>query len=200
MEQQKYMMAVFNTCIQTDFGKGLIRKFEGTHDAQKLFAELELRAKSSTSAIITAAELLSYITTATLGKNTWNGTTTSFVLHWEEQVRLYERYVDVQSRFTTELSALSFKMLSMALLTCGRSSSMLTNWCRPMVLPPLMNSTATSSLMPVLAMMLNGSHAPNALCLPVAPFMPLVLIMAWMTPMALVLIHPLLSSQPIVPA
>lgn len=103
MEQQKYMMAVFNTCIQTDFGKGLIRKFEGTHDAQKLFAELELRAKSSTSAIITAAELLSYITTATLGKNTWNGTTTSFVLHWEEQVRLYERYVDVQSRFTTEL-------------------------------------------------------------------------------------------------
>ena len=103
MEQKKYMMAVFNTCVQTDYGKGLIRKYEGTHNAQQLFAELEKRAKSSTSAIITASELLSYITTATLGRNTWNGTTTAFVLHWEEQVRLYERYVDVQSHFSTEL-------------------------------------------------------------------------------------------------
>jgi hypothetical protein len=102
-EQNKYMMAVFNTCVQTDFGKTLIRKFEGTHDAQLLFAELERHAKTSTSAILTASELLSYITTATLGKNTWNGTTTSFVLHWEEQVRLYERYVPPTSHLGTEL-------------------------------------------------------------------------------------------------
>ncbi|MGL4350702.1 MAG: hypothetical protein ACRCT2_09110, partial [Plesiomonas shigelloides] len=33
-EQNKYMMAVFNSCVQTDFGKTLVRKFEGTHDAQ----------------------------------------------------------------------------------------------------------------------------------------------------------------------
>ena len=50
-----------------------------------------------------ATELLSYITTATFGKNTWNGTTTSFVLHWEEQVRLYERYVPPTSHLGTEL-------------------------------------------------------------------------------------------------
>ena len=102
-EQNKYMMAVFNTCVQTDFGKTLIRKFEDTHDAQLLFVELERHAKTSTSAILTATELLSYITTATLGKNTWNGTTTSFVLHWEEQVRLYERYVPPTSHLGTEL-------------------------------------------------------------------------------------------------
>ena len=102
-EQNKYMMAVFTTCVQTDYGKGLIRKYEGTYDAQGLFVELEHRARSSTSAIITASELLSYITTATLGKNTWNGTTTSFVLHWEEQVRLYECYVDTHSHFSPEM-------------------------------------------------------------------------------------------------
>ena len=102
-EQNKYMMAVFNTCIQTDFGKTLVRKYEGTIDAQMLFVELERHAKTSTSAILTATELLSYITTATLGKNTWNGTTTSFVLHWEEQVRLYERYVPSTSHLGTEL-------------------------------------------------------------------------------------------------
>ena len=102
-EQQKYMMAVFNTCVQTDYGKGLIRKYEGTHDAQAIFAELEERARTSTSAIITASELLAYITTATLGRDIWNGTTTAFVLHWEEQVRLYNRYVDTQSRLSTEI-------------------------------------------------------------------------------------------------
>jgi len=89
--------------FQTDYGKGLIRKYEGSNDAQNLFLELEQRALSSTSAIITASELLSYVTTATLGRNTWNGTTTSFVLHWEEQVRLYERYVDVHSQFSPEM-------------------------------------------------------------------------------------------------
>ncbi len=103
-EQNKYMMAVFSSCVQTDSGKNLIRKFEGTHDAQQLFVELERHTKTSTSAILTASELLSYITTATLGKNTWNGTTTSFVLHWEEQVRLYERYVPPTSHLGTELT------------------------------------------------------------------------------------------------
>jgi hypothetical protein len=102
-EQNKYMMAVFTTCVQTDYGKGLIRKYEGTNNARALFLELEKRALSSTTAILTASELLSYVTTATLGKNTWNGTTTSFVLHWEEQVRLYERYVKTHSHFSPEM-------------------------------------------------------------------------------------------------
>ena len=48
-EKNKYMMAVFNSCVQTDFGKTLIRKFEGTHNAQQLFLELEHHAKTSTS-------------------------------------------------------------------------------------------------------------------------------------------------------
>ena len=102
-EQNKYMMAVFTTCVQTDFGKGLIRKYEGSNDARGLFMELEQRAKSSTTAILTAAELLSYVTSTKLGTNTWTGTTTAFVLHWEEQLRLYERYVGLNSRFTPEM-------------------------------------------------------------------------------------------------
>ena len=102
-EQNKYMMAVFTNCVLTDYGKGLIRHYEGTNDARGLFLDLEYHALSSTTAILTASELLSYITTATLGKNTWNGTTTSFVLHWEEQVRLYERYTKTHSHFSPEM-------------------------------------------------------------------------------------------------
>ena len=91
-EQQKYMMAVFTLCLQTDHGKSLLRTYEGTHEAQKLFAELEKQAKSSSSALLAADQLMTYITSAKLGKNTWNGSTTAFVRHWEEQVRLCESY------------------------------------------------------------------------------------------------------------
>eukprot|EP00428_Durinskia_dybowskii_P065497 CAMPEP_0170380102 /NCGR_PEP_ID=MMETSP0117_2-20130122/13694_1 /TAXON_ID=400756 /ORGANISM="Durinskia baltica, Strain CSIRO CS-38" /LENGTH=119 /DNA_ID=CAMNT_0010635579 /DNA_START=2 /DNA_END=358 /DNA_ORIENTATION=+ len=73
---------------------------EGTHDAQQLFLELSEHALTSTFTIITATELLSYVTTAALGCNTWNGTTMAFVLHWEEQVRSYERYVGTHSHFS----------------------------------------------------------------------------------------------------
>ena len=104
-EQNKYMMAVFVTCVQTDYGKGLIRKYEGTYDAQGLFLELEQRAKTSTSAIIKAAELMAYVTAARLGSNTWNGTTTSFVLHWEEQVRLYEFYAGAHCQLSPSLKS-----------------------------------------------------------------------------------------------
>ena len=102
-EQNKYMMAVFTTCVQTDYGKSLVRKYEGKNDAQALFEELEVRALSSTTAILAASELLGYITTASLGKNEWSGDTTSFVLHWEEQVRMYHKYVDVPSQLSPEL-------------------------------------------------------------------------------------------------
>jgi len=102
-EQSKYMMAVFTTFVQTEYGKTLIRKYEGCNDAQGLFHELERHAQSSTTAILTAQELLAYITSATLGKSSWNSTTTSCVLHWEEQVRLYERYTGSHSHFSPEM-------------------------------------------------------------------------------------------------
>jgi hypothetical protein len=102
-EQQKYMVAVFNQCLQTDAGQRIVRNLDGTNDAQEMFKQLVAHAQCSTSAIIASSELLSYITTATLGKDTWNGTTTKFVYHWEEQVRLYERYVDPSSHFTADV-------------------------------------------------------------------------------------------------
>jgi hypothetical protein len=101
--QNQFMYATFTECIQTDFGKRLVRTYEHTKDAQSIFAELEVQAKSSTSAILESSKLLAYITTATLGKNTWNGTTYKFVLHWEEQVRLYHRYVDTHSHLGPDL-------------------------------------------------------------------------------------------------
>ena len=38
---------------------------------------------------MTASSLLSYITSTTLGDGKWKGTTHTFILHWQEQVRKY---------------------------------------------------------------------------------------------------------------
>ena len=51
----------------------------------------------STQAIIDANTLLQYITTASLSDGSWNGMTEQFILHWLEQVRLYEELIDVSA-------------------------------------------------------------------------------------------------------
>ena len=47
--------------------------------------------------VIDANTLLQYITTASLSDGSWNGTTEQFVLHWLEQVWLYEELIDASS-------------------------------------------------------------------------------------------------------
>jgi hypothetical protein len=44
--------------------------------------------------------LLSYITSARLGDGTWNGTTKSFIINWQNQVHLYEKHVPPDDYFS----------------------------------------------------------------------------------------------------
>ena len=96
-EQQHYMYAVFVRVLKTDKGKAIVRKYKGTYDAQSIYRELQEYASKSTQAVIDANTLLQYITTASLSDGSWNGTTEQFVLHWLEQVRLYEELVDASA-------------------------------------------------------------------------------------------------------
>ena len=59
-------------------------------------------ALRSTHASIDSSRLLSYITSVRIGDGLWKGTSHSFVLHWQEQVRLYESLVDTASHFSPE--------------------------------------------------------------------------------------------------
>ena len=93
-EQQQYLYAVFIRILQTDKGKAIVRKYKSTFDTQSIYRELQEYATNSTQAVIDSNTLLQYITTAHLDDGTWNGTTEKFVLHWMEQVRLYEELVD----------------------------------------------------------------------------------------------------------
>ena len=92
-EKQKYMYAVFERNLLTDYGKLLVRQHADNFDAQAIYSALSIYALQSTKAALSSSNLLSYITSAHLGHNTWKGTTTAFILHWQEQVRRYEQLV-----------------------------------------------------------------------------------------------------------
>ena len=99
VQKQKYMYAVFVQIIQTDKGKAYVREHRDDHDAQAVFRKLETHALKSLKASLESTTLLRYLTTTKLGVDTWKGTAHSFILHWLEQVRLYN---DLSS--TTDLS------------------------------------------------------------------------------------------------
>ena len=93
-EQQQYLYAVFVRILKTDEGKAIARKYKSTFDAQSIYRELQEYATNSTQAVIDSNTLLQYITTACIVDGSWNGMTEQFVLHWMEQVRLYQDLVD----------------------------------------------------------------------------------------------------------
>ena len=88
-EQQKYLYGVFLHVLRTDKAKDIARKYKSRFDCQSIYRELQEYATDSTQ-----ATLLQYITTACIDDGSWNGTTEQFVLHWMEQVHLYEDLVD----------------------------------------------------------------------------------------------------------
>ncbi len=96
---QKYLYTIFERVLQTDKGKSLVWAYEEASDAQQIFKDLCKDALRSTQLSIDSSWLLSYITTVRVSDGHWNGTTHGFILHWQEQVRLYESLVDISAHF-----------------------------------------------------------------------------------------------------
>ena len=99
-EKKKYLYAVLESKVLTESGKAIVRKYEKTYDAQAVYKDLTEAHLRSTKAKISSSDILSYITTAHLGTGLWKGTTEQFIIHWQEQVRLYERQVPETDHFS----------------------------------------------------------------------------------------------------
>ena len=99
-EKQKYIYAVLEQKVLTDRGKGFIREHENDYDAQKVYQKLVDHHLKSTKAMIDSSSILSYITSVRLGSGVWKGTTEAFIIHWENQVRLYERQMPMTDHFS----------------------------------------------------------------------------------------------------
>ena len=59
---------------------------------------------------------LTAITTASLSDSSWNGTAEQFVLHWLEQVQLYEELVDISATLSN-----SVKLTLLTNAVCGHT-------------------------------------------------------------------------------
>ena len=99
-EKQKYLYAVLESKVLTDRGKAFIREHEKDYDAQAVYKKLTEHHLKSTKALIDSSAILSYITLACLGSGEWRGTTEAFIIHWQNQVRLYERQVPLNDHFS----------------------------------------------------------------------------------------------------
>ena len=100
-EKQKFMYAVFERTLLTDYGKAFVRQYAPTFDAQAIYEDLCIYCQKSTKASLDSSNLMAYITSAKLGDGQWKGTASAFILHWEDQVRKFESLMsDPHDHFT----------------------------------------------------------------------------------------------------
>ena len=86
--------------VETDHGLHIVKEHAEDFDAQAVIKKLKEHHLRSTKALINSSTILSYITSARLGNGEWGGTYENFVMHWQEQVRLYEKQVPETDRFS----------------------------------------------------------------------------------------------------
>jgi len=92
--KQLYMYSVLDKSLKTTYGKHLVKKYEKTYDAQAIWRDLTQHASTSATAIIETEKILRKVTTIKLNKDTWRGTNEGFVLHFDEELDLYNNLVE----------------------------------------------------------------------------------------------------------
>jgi hypothetical protein len=80
-----------------------VRAHHANADAQAIYRELSQYALQSTKTSLDLATLLVYTTSAKLGDGKWKGMTHAFVLHWQDQIRLFGDLVGNHTYFDDDL-------------------------------------------------------------------------------------------------
>ena len=91
------MFSVFNTNLQTDMGKTIVRRHLATTDAQAVWKELSEHMKTSSKGASEKRRLTQYVTNTVLDDN-FKGTTEQFVLHFNEQFSQLEEISEDDER------------------------------------------------------------------------------------------------------
>jgi hypothetical protein len=112
-QKQLFMYSVFDEKPQMDMGKNLVRSHEAGSDAQAIYTLLAEHATMSTRADIESQRILSYITSTRFktADSGWRGTSHSFILHWQNNVKEYQDMVPPDNNFA---SAVKLSMLQNA--------------------------------------------------------------------------------------
>ena len=84
--KQTFMFSVFNTNLQTDMGKTIVRRHLAHTYPQAVWKELSEHMRTSSKEASEKRRLTQYVTNTVLDDN-FKGTTEQFVLHFNEQFR-----------------------------------------------------------------------------------------------------------------
>ena len=84
-----FMYNVFASNLLTTKGKELVRVYQNTYDAQSVYDELREYHRDSEKADGDKSTLLKFIMSSQLTADSWFGTHDDYIVHWKEQVRLY---------------------------------------------------------------------------------------------------------------
>ena len=95
--KQTFMFSVFNTNLQTDMGKTIVRRHLASTDAQAVWKELSEHMKTSSKGASEKRRLTQYVTNTVLD-DIFKGTTEQFVLHFNEQFRQLEEISEDDER------------------------------------------------------------------------------------------------------
>ena len=95
--KQTFVFSVFNTNLQTDMGKTIVRRHLASTDAQAVWKELSEHMKTSSKGASEKRRLTQYVTNTVLDDN-FKGTTEQFVLHFNEQFRQLEEISEDDER------------------------------------------------------------------------------------------------------
>ena len=96
------MFSVFNTNLQTDMGKTIVRRHLASTDAQAVWKELSEHMKTSSKGASEKRRLTQYVTNTVLDDN-FKGTTEQFVLHFNEQFRQLEEISEDDERLPSSV-------------------------------------------------------------------------------------------------
>ena len=86
--------------LQSNRGKAFVRAHEADYDAQSIYVKLLDYYTKSVKASLDSSNLLSYVTSTRIDSSAWKGIAEGFILHWQEQVRLYESLVHPYDHFS----------------------------------------------------------------------------------------------------
>ena len=96
-EKQNFVYAVLLKTLQTDYGRALVREHEHDKDAQQILYELHQHRTDSELSQAEVLRFITYVANLKLTEN-WRGTTTQFLLHSKEQLRLLDSLVPLDEQ------------------------------------------------------------------------------------------------------
>ena len=95
--KQTFMFSVFNSNLQTDMGKTIVRRHLANTDAQSVWKDLSEHMRTSSKGASEKRRHTQYVTNTVLDDN-FKGTTEQFVLHFNEQFRQLDEISEYDER------------------------------------------------------------------------------------------------------